>query len=254
MPDTNTAAARAHHRRSRRRAGVFRGRVALQPQLPQGLAERGGGAERPQAQAAGRPRRRLPDGARRRGAADSAAREGRVPAPQRDDDPARDQAGLHAEGRAGVGQGGRQRQDPRRRHVAAGGGRAVSRHDARPGAEGDLPDARRAPAIDPRHADRGGGQQRSPELRAEADERGGAGSREDGDRRGRADDPGDQRRRGLPGRARQAAHGRSQARRDHRRGRSAPRREDQVRRRRCSRARRRSSRPTPTSRWPRATS
>ena len=49
-----------------------------------------------------------------------------------------------------------------------------------------------------------------------------------GHRRRRADDPGDQRRGGVPERARQAAHRRGQARRDHRRGRSAPRREDQV--------------------------
>ena len=96
------------------------------------------------------------------------------------------------------------------------------------GAEGHLPDAGRPPALDPRHADRRRGQQRPPELRAEADDRSGDRSREDGHRRRRADDPGDQRRRGLPRRARQAAHGGGQARRDDRRGRGAPRREDQV--------------------------
>ncbi len=74
----------------------LRGVVAHQPQLHQGVAERGRRAERPQAQAARRPRRRLPHGQGRRRPADSAAREGRVPAPQRDDDPARDQAGVHA--------------------------------------------------------------------------------------------------------------------------------------------------------------
>ena len=213
---------------SRRRPGVLRRRLPVQPQLHQGLAQCGRRAERTQTQAARRAHRRLPDGPGRRGAADSAAREGRVPPPERDDDPAGDQAGVHAEGRTGLGQGGRQREDPRRRHVAPGVRRAVPRHDARPGAEGHLPDARRAPAIDPRHADGRGGQQRSPELCAEAHDRGGHRSREDGHRRRRADDPGNQRRRGLPRRARQAAHRRGQARRDDRRGRGAPRREDQV--------------------------
>ncbi len=96
------------------------------------------------------------------------------------------------------------------------------------GAEGHLPDARRPPAVDPRHADGRRSEQRSSELRAEADERSGRRSREDGHRRRRADDPGDQRRRGVPRRARQAADRGSQARRDDRRSRGAPRREDQV--------------------------
>ena len=127
-----------------------------------------------QAQAARRTRRRLPHGPRRRGAADPAARESRIPAPERDDDPARDQAGLHVEGRSRFGEGRREREDPRRRDVAAGGGGTVPRNDARSDAEGHLPDARGAPAIDSRHADSRGGQQRPPELRAEADQRSGS--------------------------------------------------------------------------------
>ena len=95
-------------------------------------------------------------------------------------------------------------------------------------AEGDLPDAGRAPAIDSRHADRRRGEQRSPELRPEADDRSGDGPGEDGDRRRRAHDPGDQRRRGIPRRAGKAADRGGQARRHDRRGRGAPRREDQV--------------------------
>ena len=99
---------------------------------------------------------------------------------------------------------------------------------ARPDPARDLPDARRPPAVDPRHADGRGDQQRPPELRAEADERGRGRPREDGPRRGRADDPGDQRRGGVPERPRQAADRRGQARRDDRRGRGDARLEDQV--------------------------
>ena len=192
----------------------LRGAVADQPQLPQGIAEHRRRTERPQAQAPRRAGCRLSHGQRRRGAADSAPREGRIPPPQRDDDSARDRAGVHVEGRSRLGEGGRQRQDPRRRHVTAGRRRAVPGDDARSDSEGRVSDTRRPPSVDSRDPDRRGSEQRPPELRAEAHERGRHRSGEDGPRCRRAHDSGDFRRGGVLQRPRQAPHGGSQARRD----------------------------------------
>ena len=101
-------------------------------------------------------------------------------------------------------------------------------HDRRADQGRHLPDARRPPARDPRHAHGRGDQRRPPGVRPEDDRRGGRRSEEDGRQHRHPDHPADQRRAGLPRRARQEAHGRGQARRRHRRGAGAARRDDQV--------------------------
>ena len=162
--------------------------------------------------------RRLPRRARRRRAARAGARAGGVPLAEHHLDPAEDPARLHEGRRGGHGRGRRQRQDRRRRRVAARRGRALPRHDHRADQGRDLPDARRPPARDSRHAHGRGDQRRPPGVRPEDDRRGRRRSEEDGRQHRHPDDPADQRRAGLPRRARQEAHRRGQARRRHRRG------------------------------------
>ena len=127
--------------------------------------------------------------------------------------PLQDPARLHEGRRGRHGRGRRQRQDRRRRRVAARRVGALSRHDHRADQGRHLPDARRPPARDSRHAHGRGDQRRPPGVRAEDDRRGRRRSEEDGRQHRHPDDPADQRRAGLPRRARQEAHRRSQARR-----------------------------------------
>ena len=203
-------------------ARAVRGDGALRPQLHQGAALDGGDLLRPQAHAhrrKGRARHgRLPRRPRRRRAARAGAREGRIPLAQHHLDPAEDLARLHQGRRGGHRGGGRQREDRERRCLAAQRRRALPRHDHRQDQGRHLPDARRPPARDSRHAHRRGDQRRPSGVRPEDDRRGRRRSQEDGRQHRHPHDPADQRRAGLPRRARQEAHGRSQARRDHRRG------------------------------------
>ena len=162
--------------------------------------------------------RRLPRRARRRRAAGAGARAGGVPLAQHHLDSAQDPARLHEGRRGGHGRSGRQRQDRGRRRVAARRGGALPRHADGADQGRHLPDAGRPPARDSRHAHRRGDQRRPSGVRAEDDRRGGRRSEEDGRQHRHPHHPADQRRAGLPRRARQEAHRRGQARRGHRRG------------------------------------
>ncbi len=167
-------------------------------------------------------------------AARPGARAGRVPVPQRHLDPLKIQPACTKEGVpvtveavANVKIAG---DDMSLRWPPS-----VSRHDGRTDQGRHLPDARRAPPGDSRHADGGGDQRRSPGLRAEDDRRGRRRSQEDGCQHRHPDDPADQRRGGLPRRAREEADGRGQARCGRRRGAGGARRDDSVGQRRPGR-------------------